>query len=94
MRDRKEASRARRALERRLDALGAGEGAALEGLLRRIGDGRLRTLLWLRHAEHLRWPAIGARMERLGCWYGERHLFRLYAAALREAAGLLEEGRA
>ena len=88
MRQRQTKNACRGGLPRRLDALAALGG--LPGLLARIEDERLRTLLLLRHGLKLSWPAIRQAAARCGLYYGERQLFRLYAQALAQAETLLE----
>lgn len=80
----------RSALPQRLSQLARTDAAALLELLDRLPDERLRLLLLLRHGFGLSWPAIRSAAERRGLYYCERHLFRLYAQALAQAAALLE----
>lgn len=50
-----------------------------------------REILALRYCEGLRWPEVVQAMERTGCYYSDRHVFKLHGRALNEARQIWKE---
>lgn len=50
-----------------------------------------REILMLRYCEGLRWPLVGQAMEKSGCYYSDRHIFKLHGRALQEAREIWKE---
>lgn len=65
----------------RLDRLAA-QGLLIR-TLEKLPDERQQALILLRHGLGLSWPALRGEAEKLGLYYCERQLFRIYAQALR-----------
>ena len=51
-----------------------------------------RAILQYRYYEGLSWPEVQTKLESMGLYYSERHVFNLHGDALQEARRLWEEG--
>ena len=59
-------------------------------LLRLMKDPTRRAILQYRYCDGLSWPDVHGKLESLGMYYSERHMFNLHGDALQEARRLWE----
>jgi DNA-directed RNA polymerase specialized sigma subunit len=59
-------------------------------LLQRMQSLPQRAILQYRYCDGLSWPEVQERLESIGIYYSERHMFNLHGDALQEARRLWE----
>ena len=68
--------------------------AKVHALLNKLHEPAHVAILQLRYCDGLKWPEVQEKLDLMGLYYSERHMFNLHGDALQEARRIYREQEA